>query len=100
MTDLVDAEQIYEVAIDDDGSLNLRSEVLKRIGLSAGDLVRIMVVDGEIKVLPARFVVSQITAEISQIMAEEGVTLEDLLAGLDEAGEEVFRKTYGNDVPG
>ena len=29
------------------------------------------------------------------IMAEEGVTLEDLLSGLDEAREAAFRETYG-----
>jgi hypothetical protein len=43
-----------------------------------------------------RLVVSQIAAEINQIMLEEGVTLDDLLAGLDEAGEEICRETYGN----
>lgn len=97
MTNLVDTERVYETAIKDDGSLNLRPELLQRVGLSAGDPVRIVIVDGEIKVLPVRFVVSQMAAEISQIMAEEGVTLEELLAGLDEAGEEIFRETYGDD---
>jgi hypothetical protein len=96
MTDLIDVEQRYETAIDNDGSLNLRPEVLQRIGLNAGDPVRIVIVDGEIKLRPVRLIVSQMAAEINQIMAEEGVTLDDLLSGLDEVGEEVFREIYGN----
>jgi hypothetical protein len=41
-------------------------------------------------------VVTCIAAEIAAIMAEEGVTLEDLLAGLDEVGDEVYREHYGD----
>jgi hypothetical protein len=43
-------------------------------------------------------IVSRIAGEIAAIMAEEGVTLADLLAGLDEVGDEVYRDHYG-DLP-
>jgi hypothetical protein len=97
MTDkILEADQIYDVIIRDDGSLSVSSEILKRVGLNPGDPVKVVIANGEVKLVPMRLVVSQIAAEINQIMLEEGVTLDDLLAGLDEAGEEVFHETYGD----
>jgi hypothetical protein len=73
---------------------------LQYAGFRPGDSIRVVLVGGELKLMPVRFVVSQVAAEISQMMTEEGVTLEDLLEGLDEAGDEVFRDTYGDAASG
>lgn len=94
--DSLAADQEYEGTIGSDGSLNFPMDLLERAGLKPGDLVRMVVEDGEVKLLPMRYVVSQMAVEISQIMAEEGVTLDDLLAGLEETGGDIFRETYGD----
>jgi hypothetical protein len=46
--------------------------------------------------LPKRLVVPEIAAHLSRIMAEEDVTLDDLLVGLDEEGEKLFKERYGH----
>ncbi|MDX2137310.1 MAG: hypothetical protein SF123_04385 [Chloroflexota bacterium] len=93
-----DAEHIYDILIDDDGSLNLSADLLQQVGLYPGEIVRLKIVNGQLQLQRWQPVVSQIAAEISDMMLQEGITLDDLLAGLEESGEEVFRETYG-DVP-
>ncbi len=46
--------------------------------------------------LPKQLVVSEIAAALSRLMAEEGITLADLLAGLDEEGDKLFKERYGH----
>jgi hypothetical protein len=92
----LDAEQVYDVIIEDDGSLSLSGDVLQRAGLFPGEIVRIRLIDGQLNLERWQPVVSQIASEISDLMRQEGITLDELMAGLDEAGEEVFRETYGD----
>lgn len=45
--------------------------------------------------LPKPLVVPEIAAHLSRLMAEEGITLADLLAELDEEGDNLFKEQYG-----
>ena len=51
--------------------------------------------DGSVFV-PKQLVVSEIAADLSRLMAEEGITLVDLLTGLDEEGDKLFKERYGH----
>lgn len=44
--------------------------------------------------LPKPLVLPEIAAHISRLMAEEGVTLADLLAEMDERGDNLFKERY------
>jgi antitoxin component of MazEF toxin-antitoxin module len=91
----LDPDNRYELSIDSDGTLQIPPEVLREAGFQPGDAVRVVMVDGEVKLRPARLLVPEITADVMKMMAEDGITVEELLSGLEDAREAAFRETYG-----
>jgi antitoxin component of MazEF toxin-antitoxin module len=97
-SNVLDADRLRDfVAVAEDGSLHLPTDVVESAGLKPGDPVRVTLEDGELKLRLGRLVVTEAAREIRKIMDEEGVTLENLLEGLEEARIEVFKEHYGYD---
>lgn len=72
------------VQIGKRGTVTLPAGLRKRYGLGAGDLLTVIDLDGILVLSPEVSVVSKIASEIEQMREEAGLSLDELLAGLDE----------------
>ncbi|MDX2139870.1 MAG: hypothetical protein SF123_17425 [Chloroflexota bacterium] len=95
---IADAEnvQTYEIQLDADGKLALPAELRAALGMSEGDIVTLVTSGQTVSLVPTRLIVPEVAERITQIMKEEGVTLDDLLTDLDEQKELLFRERYGH----
>jgi hypothetical protein len=46
--------------------------------------------------VPSRLLVPELARRMRQLMAEKGLTVEDMMQGLEEEGEKLFQEQYGH----
>jgi bifunctional DNA-binding transcriptional regulator/antitoxin component of YhaV-PrlF toxin-antitoxin module len=88
--------QTYEIQLDADGKLALPVELRAALGMNEGDIVTLVTSGQSVSLIPTRLIVPEVAERITQIMKEEGVTLDDLLNDLDEQKEFLFQERYGH----
>ena len=84
------------VQIGKRGTVTLPSGLRKRYGLGTGDLLTVIDLGGVFVLAPEVSVVSKIAREIEQIREEAGLSLDDLLEGLDEQRRRFYQEKYGS----
>lgn len=84
------------VQIGKRGTVTLPASLRKRYGLNAGDLLTVMDLGGVLVLCPEVSVVSKIAREIEKMSEEAGLTLEELLEGLDEQRQRFYQERYGS----
>ncbi len=77
-----------DVQIIQTGAVALPAKIRSRYKLEEGDVLTLIDIDGGMLLFPKRSVVSVLAKEIEKQREEEGVTLDDLLEGLDEQRRE------------
>ncbi|GIW50688.1 MAG: hypothetical protein KatS3mg081_0043 [Gemmatimonadales bacterium] len=78
------------------GTVTLPASLRKRYGLDAGDLLTVVDLGGVFVLSPEVSVVSKIAREIEEMREEAGLSLDALLAGLDEQRRRLYRERYGS----
>lgn len=76
------SEQV--VQIRDRWQMTLPADVRRRLGLRKGDVFTVLQVGDTVVLTRKKLVVPELADKIAQIMAEDGVTLDDLLNDLDK----------------
>jgi AbrB family looped-hinge helix DNA binding protein len=84
------------VQIGKRGTVTLPASLRKRYGLGAGDLLTVIDLGGVFVLSPQVSIVSKIAAEIEQMREEAGLSLDDLLEGLDEQRRRFYQERYGS----
>jgi AbrB family looped-hinge helix DNA binding protein len=84
------------VQIGKRGTVTLPAQLRKRYGLDAGDLLTILDLGGVFVLSPEVSVVSKIAREIERLREEEGLSVEELLEGLDEQRQRLYQERYGS----
>jgi AbrB family looped-hinge helix DNA binding protein len=84
------------VQIGKRGTVTLPADWRKRYGLDAGDLLTVLDLGGVFVFSPEVPVVSKIAREIEQLRQEAGLSLEELLEGLDEQRRRLYQERYGS----
>ena len=84
------------VQIGKRGTVTLPAELRKRYGLDAGDMLTVLDLGGVFVLSPEVSVVSKIAREIEQLRKEVGMSLEELLEGLDEQRRRLYQERYGS----
>lgn len=84
------------VQIGKRGTVTLPAQLRKRYGLDAGDLLTVLDLGGVFVLSPEVSVVSKIAREIEKLREEEGLSLEELLKGLDEERRRLYQERYGS----
>ena len=80
------------------GVVTLPKKVREKYGIEEGDALHLVDLGGgRFVVTPMMPAVPSLVEEIEAIREEEGVALEDLLAGLREQRERLTREVYGPD---
>ena len=90
----------YEALVSEEGTLTLPTEALESLGIHPGDFVTLIAAQGGLMLVPTRLIAPEVAERIERILAEEGMTVSDLLAGLDEEGGKLFQEQYGHLLSG
>lgn len=86
----------YEVNVDAEGNLALPMELRESLGLQIGDTLKVMQTDDYVLLIPKRLLVPEFAEYMSKLLAEKGLTVDDLLASGEEIRDELFRERYGS----
>ena len=77
------------------GSLTLPVELRRKYGLSEGDVLTLVDLGEGVFVLHSGVsTVDRLGDRVAQMMAEEGVTVEEILEALDEERERYYQERY------
>jgi len=80
------------------GTLTLPIELRRKYGLDEGDIITLIDLgDGSFLLTPIVSNVDRFGDRVAQAMAQEGVTLDEILAALDEERERYYRERYAGD---
>ena len=80
------------------GTLTLPIELRRKYGLDEGDIITLIDLgDGSFLLTPIVSKVDRFGDRVAQAMAQEGVTLDEILAELDEERERYYRERYAGD---
>lgn len=77
------------------GTVTLPASLRKRYNLDAGDALTVVDLGGVFVLTPEVSVVSKIAQEVNVLRDSAGVTLDDLLEGLDEERRAFYAERYG-----
>ncbi len=78
------------------GTLTLPAKLRAKYNLEAGDVLTLVELDGVFLLAPRVSVVPKLAAEIERLRQEAGLSVEDLLEGLDEERRRYYEEHYGN----
>ena len=80
------------------GTLTLPIELRRKYGLTEGDIITLIDLgDGSFILTPIVTKVDRLGDRVAQAMAEEGVSLEEILSTLDEERERYYQERYAGD---
>ena len=80
------------------GTVTLPIELRRKYGLDEGDLITLIDLgDGSFILTPIVTKVDRLGDRVAQAMAEEGVSLDEILSTLDEERERYYQERYAGD---
>jgi AbrB family looped-hinge helix DNA binding protein len=90
-----DAGRLVVVQVRERGQFTIPAEIRRQMGIEEGDVFSLMQLGDTLVATRKKLVSPEIARAIETIMEEEGVTLTDLLEGLDKQREAYVREKYG-----
>ena len=88
------------VRIQEKGQVTIPTEIRKKLGLKRGDLVAVVETPDGVFITPQQVVASKALDSIGDILKEQGVSLEELLAAGRQIRTEMLQEDYGiNETP-
>ncbi len=85
------------VQVRERGQFTIPAEVRRQIGIQEGDTFSLLWLDDTLIATRRRLVTPEIARAIEALMQQKGMTLEDLLEGLEEERQTYIRERYGLD---
>jgi DNA-binding transcriptional regulator/RsmH inhibitor MraZ len=86
----------YEVKLDEGGWVKLPAELQAHLGKKVGDTIILQEQDGKLYWLLEPVTLPDLAQAFQQVLVAAGISLDDLLAGLEEDGDAFFREKYGH----
>ncbi|NIN65041.1 MAG: AbrB/MazE/SpoVT family DNA-binding domain-containing protein [Anaerolineae bacterium] len=83
------------VQVRERGQFTIPAEIRRQMGIEEGDVFSLIQVGDTLVATRKKLVAPEIAGAIEAIMQEEGVTLADLLEGLEEQRRTYVREKYG-----
>jgi AbrB family looped-hinge helix DNA binding protein len=77
------------------GQVTIPKKIRVTSHLEEGQVVSIIPVGDSVIITPKRLELDEARREVKKILKASGLSLEDLLAGLEEEREKLYRETYG-----
>lgn len=92
----MDGRKSYKSHIRERGQLTIPKKVRESGALNDGQAVSIIPLGDSILVTPQKLGLEEARWAIRKIMKDSGVTLEDLLKGIEKERERLSEETYGD----
>jgi AbrB family looped-hinge helix DNA binding protein len=86
----------YPVRLRSRGQITVPQAVRDDLDVSEGDMLTLLQVEDVILLTPKQLQVSRLADKIADMMEAEGMNLADLLSGLEEEREALWRERQGN----
>ena len=83
------------VRMQEKGQVTIPTEIRKKLGLKRGDLVAIMETPEGVFITPQQVLATKALDSIGNILKEQGVSLEGLIASGREIRTDLLQETYG-----
>ena len=93
--DKLDMAEVYGVRLRQRGQITMPREVRDRLNVNEGDTLTLVQVGSTLILTPKRPVVPLLADRFVELMEKEGVTLADLLLGLEEERAAIYRERWG-----
>jgi len=77
------------------GQLTIPKKIRVTSHLEEGQVVSIIPVGDSVIITPKRLELDEARREVKKVLKASGLSLEDLLAGLEQEREKLYRETYG-----
>src|SRR5690554_1181471 len=87
---------IYEINLNAEGDLPLPEALREALGLQADDAVKVVHTSDHLLLIPKRLLVSEFADYMSKLLAEKGLTLNDVLESGATIRAELFAERYGD----
>jgi antitoxin PrlF len=87
------------VRIQEKGQVTIPTEIRKKLGLKWGDLVAVMETPDGVFITPQQAVAAKALDSIGDILREQGVSLEELIASGRDIRTDLIQETYGLTQP-
>jgi bifunctional DNA-binding transcriptional regulator/antitoxin component of YhaV-PrlF toxin-antitoxin module len=87
--------ELHILQLRDRGQITLPIKVRKALGLGKGDIFTLVQFDSFLLLTPRQLVVPRMADTIARLAEEKGLTLNDLLTGLEEVKVALFEEKYG-----
>lgn len=88
------------VQIRQRGTLTLPVEIREKYGIQAGDIFRLVDIDGTMVFTPMVAMVPELAREIERLRLEAGLSLDQLLVSLRQQRERYYEEHYAAAQPG
>jgi antitoxin PrlF len=83
------------VRIQEKGQVTIPTEIRKKLGLKRGDLVAVMETTEGVFITPQQVVATKAFDSIGNILKEQGVSLEELIASGRDIRTDLLQEAYG-----
>jgi antitoxin PrlF len=87
------------VRIQEKGQVTIPTEIRKKLGLKRGDLVAVVETPEGVFITPQQVVAAKALDSIGDILKEQGVSLDELIASGREIRSDLIQETYGSTEP-
>jgi antitoxin PrlF len=92
--DRLDTSEVYDVRLRQRGQITVPREVRDRLNVNEGDTLSLVQVGSTLILTPKRPVVPLLADRIAELMEQDGVTLADLLLGLEEERAAIYQERW------
>ena len=83
------------VRMQEKGQVTIPTEIRKKLGLKRGDLVAVMETPDGVFITPQQVVASKALDSIGEILKEQGVSLDELIAQGRDIRTDLLQEAYG-----
>jgi antitoxin PrlF len=87
------------VRMQEKGQVTIPTEIRKKLGLKQGDLVAVMETPDGVFITPQQVVASKALDQIGDILKEQGLSVDELIASGREIRTDLLKETYGITEP-
>jgi antitoxin PrlF len=87
------------VRIQEKGQVTIPTEIRKKLGLKRGDLVAVMKTPDGVFITPQQVLATKALDQIGDILKEQGVSVDELIASGREIRTDLLQETYGITQP-
>lgn len=91
------AQEAFETEIRERGQLTIPKKIREMSHLEEGQTVSIVPVGDAIIISPKRLELSEARSQIKKIVKATGLSLDEVLGGLEEEREALFGELYGKE---